>query len=105
MSVYSNVPLERDRPEGPRAMATRSRSHRSSAEQGDLFGDRVLVPASPSVPVAPPDLDGYDDQEIIALVPKANLSNVEGLCGQILQRGPGQPGFYRDPEPGGDAAR
>lgn len=68
---------------------SRSRRTRSSAEQGDLFGDRVLVPASPSGPVAAPDLNGYDNQEIIALVPRANLSNVEGLCGQVLQRGLG----------------
>lgn len=70
-------------------MVKQSKTHRSSTEQGDLFGDRFLTPENPSVPATNPDLDKYDDQKIIALIPKANLSNVESLCGQVLQRGLG----------------
>ena len=52
----------------------------------DLFGDNP--PAVSATSAQPPDvgLQALSDPELLALIPKANLSNVGDLCNEVLNR-------------------
>ncbi|MYA89558.1 MAG: hypothetical protein F4X97_14100 [Boseongicola sp. SB0662_bin_57] len=57
--------------------------------QPDLFEERI--PAQGSIECHPPvpEVEGLDDQEIVARIPSANVAQVQALCDQVLERGIG----------------
>jgi len=55
-------------------------------EQWDLFGERGSEYGGTASEEPGIDPQALDDQELIELVPKANLSNIHALCSQITAR-------------------
>ena len=62
------------------------KSPKDTPEQWDLFGSRPRNFAASPAPEREEALESLDDPEIVALLPKANLSNVQGLCAQVIAR-------------------
>jgi len=72
-------------------MAQRPRSGHETGplEQGDLFSTDRIRPPDPSPSSEEADLTVMRDADLLARVPKANLTNVSGLCDAVLDRGLG----------------
>ncbi|MDE0694483.1 MAG: hypothetical protein OXH76_01450 [Boseongicola sp.] len=57
--------------------------------QPDLFEERIPTQGSNEGHLPEPEVEGLDDQEIVARIPSANVGQVQALCDQVLARGIG----------------